>query len=153
MGNRRPLALWLCILATGCMSMTRGRSQVIQVDSDPPGAAVSIRPLGGSVTTPGNVELLRKPETTVNVQDGGGKPVAYAVTVSRAGYKDAVVPIHRRASGKTFAYNWVWIHPVFWGIGLWVDFGTGAGYELVPSTIFVKLEPATNVATDTGVRP
>ena len=33
-----------------------------------------------------------------------------------------------------------------WGIGVVVDLSTGAGYELTPSSIFLKLEPATDGA-------
>ena len=37
--------------------------------------------------------------------------------------------------------NIAWIHPVGWAIGVGVDLGTGAGYELAPRTVAVPLVP------------
>ena len=94
--------------------------------------------------TPGHLELRRKPTSTVNVPGADSKGVAYVVSLSRAGYKDTIVPIESTLTGRTFLWNWVWVHPLFWAIGLAVDFSTGAGYELTPSSIFVDLQPATD---------
>jgi len=142
----REVISCLCILMGGCMAMTRGRSQIIEIRSNPPGATVSIRPVDSNLLSPAHVELRRKPPSTVNVPEAGHEGVAYVVSLSRAGYKDAIVPIESRVSGQTFVRNLIWIHPVFWGIGLAVDLSTGAGYELIPSSIFVEFQPTTGAA-------
>ncbi len=127
--------------------MTRGKSQTIDVQTSPPGALVTIRPGGRDLVSPAKVSLRRKPDATTNVPEAGvAKGASYLVTASLAGYRDASVPIQSKVASGTWTRNLVWLHPVFWGIGVAVDMGTGAAYDLTPSSIFLKLEPATDSA-------
>ncbi|MBI4516621.1 MAG: PEGA domain-containing protein [Deltaproteobacteria bacterium] len=114
------------LVAFGCMTMRRGPSQVIQIRSEPDGAAVTIEPAAGKFTGPAHVSLRRKSP--------------YTVVVSQAGYKPVSVPVESTIAGETWWRNLVWIHPLFWGIGVIVDLPTGAGYELAPASITVDLK-------------
>jgi hypothetical protein len=137
------LAGVLCtLLASGCLSITRGRQETIDVQTTPPGAQVTIRPAPGAYATPAHVSLPRKPHTTVNASEAGaGTGAAYVVTASMPGYRDASVPIQSRFSGETWVDNLIWIHPLFLLLGVAVDTGSGAAYELSPSNITLVLEP------------
>jgi hypothetical protein len=124
------------------MSMTRGRSQTIEVQTSPPGARVTIRPGGRGLESPATVSLRRKPEASTNTpQAGVAQGAAYVVTASLPGYKDASVPVESTFTGRTWARNVIWIHPAFLCIGVAVDVATGAAYELTPSNIFIEMEP------------
>jgi hypothetical protein len=130
------------VLASGCMRMTRGTMQTIDVQTSPPDARVTIRPAGGDYACPAHVSLPRKPSASINVPEAGGTShAAYLVTASKPGYRDASAAVVSHVSGETFARNWVWIHPVFFGIGVLVDVTSGAAYELSPSNITLVLEP------------
>lgn len=135
------------VLAPGCMLITRGRSQTIDVQTNPPGASVSIRPAQSdpeSRTTPAQLSLRRKPASTVNVPGTGARGAAYIVTASYPGYKDASVPIESISlAGDTWVGNLIWVHPFFLLLGVLVDVSTGAAYELRPSSILIVLEPQT----------
>src|SRR5437870_3087434 len=140
------LALALNVGLVGCMTMTHGRSQTIEVQTSPPGARVTIRPVHGDLVSPASVTMRRKPGSTINVPDARYEHASYLVTASRPGYKDASVPVESKIAKGTWLRNWIWIHPVLWGIGVVVDLSTGAGYELTPSSTFLKLEPTTDGA-------
>ena len=130
-------------LAAGCMRMSRGSLQMIDVQTNPPGAKVAIRPALSDFETPGVALLSRKPPSIVNVSEPGYSSAAYIVTASKPGYKDASVPIESRISRDMWIRNLIWIHPLFYGIGILVDTTSGAGYELRPSNILLVLEPET----------
>lgn len=134
----------MMVAVSGCMTMTRSRSQTIDVQTSPPGARATIRPTGNGLVSPANVSLDRKPDTTVNALEAGAAGASYVVTASLAGYRDASVPIQSEVAGGTFRRNLIWLHPAFYGIAVAVDMSTGAGYELTPSSVFLKLEPAAN---------
>lgn len=73
-------AKWLCVvvlplLAGGCATLTRGESQKMMFESDPPGATVSID--GRDYTTPVEVELLRKAEHRITVSKPGHRSVVF----------------------------------------------------------------------------
>lgn len=141
---RKCLFVLMTVLP-GCMTMTSSRSQTIDVQTSPPGARVTIRPTGNGLVSPASVSLHRKPETTVNAPEvGKAAGASYVVTASLAGYRDASVPIQSEVAGGTFRRNLIWLHPAIYGIAVAVDMSTGAGYELTPSSVFLKLEPATD---------
>jgi hypothetical protein len=145
--RRGTLALLLC---PGCMLITRGSSQTIDVQTNPPGASVSIRPAptdSESTTTPTRLSLRRKPASTVNVSRQGDRGAAYIVTASYPGYKDVSVPIESISlAGDTWVRNLIWIHPFGLLLGVLVDVSSGAAYELRPSSILIVLEPETGGA-------
>ena len=109
--------------------------------TNPPDARVTIRPTPGDFESPAKVSLSRKPSSTVNVSEPGYKRAAYIVTASKLGYRDASVPIESAISTDTWIRNLIWIHPLFYGLGVLVDVTSGAAYELRPSSILVVLEP------------
>ncbi len=132
----------LTVTLPACMTMIHGRSQTIEVQTSPPGARVTIRPVRGDLVSPATVTLRRKPESIINVPDAPHENAAYLVAASRPGYKDASVPVNSKIATATWWRNLIWLHPVLWGVGVAIDLSTGAGYELTPSSIFIELEPA-----------
>ena len=85
---RKHLLVMMTVALAGCMSMTRSRSQTIDVQTSPPGARVTIRPTGNGLVSPANVSLDRKPDATVNATEAGAAGGAsYVVTASLAGYR------------------------------------------------------------------
>ena len=76
---------------------------------------------------PGGVSLRRK--------------TPYTVQISMEGYRSVSIPIESEVSRGTWWRNLLWIHPIFWGIGVVIDLSTGSGYELTPDTISVTLQP------------
>jgi hypothetical protein len=138
---RKNSLVMMLVALPGCMTMTSSRSQTIDVQTSPPGARVTIRPTGNGLVSPANVSLHRKPDTTVNAPEAGTASASYVVTASLAGYRDASVPIQSEVAGGTFRRNLIWLHPALYGIAVAVDMSTGAGYELTPSSVFLKLEP------------
>jgi hypothetical protein len=140
---RTVVFLGLVLALAGCMTVTHGNMQTIEVATSPPGARVTIRPGGVDATSPARVTVHRKGEGTVNVAAAGGDPEAtYLVTASMPGYKDATVALTRKASGEVYTRNIIWVHPLLWGLGVAIDFSSGAAYELAPSNILLTLEPA-----------
>ena len=111
------------------MTMRGGPSQVIDIQTIPPGAKVIIQPAVGEFESPARVSLHRK--------------LPYTVTVSKPGFKTASVPIENKISKGTWLRNIMWIHPLFWGAGVIVDLSTGAGYELIPKSISIEMEALT----------
>jgi len=153
---RKFALLFLAVGLASCMTMTRGRSQTIEVQTRPPGARVTVRPVRGDLVSPASVTLRRKPGSTINVSipDARHEHVSYLVTASRPGYKVASVAIESKVASGTWTRNLIWLHPVCWGIGVGVDLSTGAGYELTPSDILIEMEPVQqDHQTDHDVSP
>ena len=107
--------------------MLGGSSQVIEIKTDPSDAIVDISPNAGHLITPGGVSLRRDSP--------------YTVHISKDGYRSLSVPIQSETASGTWWRNLLWIHPIFWGIGVVIDLNTGAGYELIPDAISVTLQP------------
>ena len=129
------------VLSAGCMRMTRGPLQTVEVQTRPQGARITIRPASSEFQSPGKISLSRKPPATVNVSEPGYKEAAYIVTASKPGYTDSSVPIESNISTDTWVRNLIWIHPLFFGLGVLVDVTSGSAYELRPSSILLELEP------------
>ena len=125
--GRIALVALLSVSLSACMTMLRGSSQVIEIRSEPSDAIVDIYPSGGRLIAPGGVSLRRK--------------MPYTIQISMEGYRSLSVPIESKVSRGTWWRNILWIHPIFWGIGVVVDLSTGSGYELTPDAISVTLQP------------
>ncbi len=121
------LAALLSVTLSACMTMRRPSSQVIEIKSEPSDAVVDIFPSGGHIMAPGSVSLRRKSP--------------YTMEISMEGYRSVSIPIQSEVSRETWWRNLLWIHPVFWGIGVVIDISTGSGYELTPETVSVTLQP------------
>jgi hypothetical protein len=139
---RSSQALWrlvapiaLVLLLSGCLTIRRGSTQIVPVDSDPQGATVEIQPGGRIFETPEQVVLARRYSQTLRF--------------SKEGYQPQTILIDRKTSSGLFR-NVIWIHPVGWIIGVVVDLSTGSAYDLEPGHVFVELTPAP-LTTESGL--
>lgn len=151
-----PFALALALAPLGgCATILNGSRQTIHVETDPPGATVTVA--GERHTSPVDLVLPRKAE-------------GLEVVVEKEGYVTKRVPVGRRTSGNTWL-NFLGIPAgaaagaaigassgtgwnqfenggtgalvgaaALTGIGFVVDAGSGALYRLDPPAIAVKLE-------------
>jgi len=110
----------------GCALILNGSEQAITIDSSPPGARVRVDPGNKILTTPGSVLVSRKYPATVVVEKDGYEPTSVTFT---------------RRKSLSLWRNLVWIHPIGWIIGISVDVGKGACYDLEPSQVHVDLKP------------
>lgn len=114
----------LFFILSGCGTITRGTTQEIAVDSSPQGAKVQASNGMGGVT-PLSITAARNTPLTVKI--------------TKAGYKDYAAILAPRVSGggtAGLAGN------IFVGgiIGMAVDAGSGAMYDLSPNRVFANLE-------------
>jgi hypothetical protein len=136
----RLAALWVFALsAASCATITRGSNDVLIVNSDPSGAKVTTS-TGLSGTTPATFTVNRR----------GG----FVVKIEKQGFETVEVQISSKihgAGGTALAGNLL----IGGLIGVAVDAGTGAAYDLVPNPLNVKLVSlaATGVGNQALPRP
>lgn len=111
--------------ATGCASVTRGTMDKLRVDSEPPGAQVTLSN-GQAGTTPATFKLPRKKGVEVEIAKPGYEPQKVFVSSK---FSDA--------GGTALAGN-VLIGGV---IGLGIDGLSGATLSLKPNPVSVTLKP------------
>ena len=112
----------------GCATVTRGTSEMVEVTSDPPGAAVTTSIDKTCKPTPCSIEAPRKTE--------------FAVTISKPGYVSQTVEVKAKLSAKgaiPMAGNMALPGGT---LGLVTDVVTGAGLDHEPNPVSVKLQPA-----------
>ena len=119
-------AVGLAITLAGCATITRGTTNQVQIQSDPPGALAHTS-TGFSCTTPCTITVSRKDE--------------FSVVFSKPGYRDETVDVKTQVAGAGaagFAGN------ILLGgiIGMGADAATGATLEHVPNPVGVTLVPA-----------
>jgi hypothetical protein len=151
---------FLALLLTGCLlsscaTITRGRDEVISIDSNPSGANATIRCAGNISTTgmtPARLTIPRKAEgCNVNIEKSGMK--TQNVQLERgfnASYWMNFVPtvgfpiaILGSAWGDRGGNYTAWLAAGFFGAGGFiVDRVTGAMYDHNPNHVKVTLEPA-----------
>jgi hypothetical protein len=149
---RRAVVLAVALLPAGCATIFHGRTQRIEIVTDPPGATAVAG--GQRVSTPGFL-LLRRDQTD------------FEIRIEKDGYAPKTVRLTRRVSGLVWAnLGWAGLglavgatqQPLFsrtsdspgnaWVVGgagaaafgFGVDFVTGGAYRLEPATVVVKLE-------------
>jgi hypothetical protein len=140
----------LLLALTGCATTTQGPLQRIEIETDPPGAAVDAIRCGvsiGALETPTTIMVSRRAKRCL-------------ISLSHSGYYTAIVPLERVISdrlGENFDamgiancddcdgpfFEWMALAVV--GLagaltGVAVDAASGAMYELQPSSLFVELE-------------
>jgi hypothetical protein len=108
---------------SGCATITRGTKDTLVIESDPPGAKVTLS-TGATGTTPTAFKLPRKHDLTVQIEKPGYEPLTIQVKSQISG-----------AGGVGMAGN-VLIGGL---IGAGVDVGTGAMDDLRPNPIKVTL--------------
>ena len=113
------------LLTSGCATVTRGTTDTLVIESDPPGAQVTLSN-GMSGQTQASFKLSRKTTLVVDIVKAGYEPVKVNVQPQISG-----------AGGAGMAGN------VLVGglIGVAVDAGTGAMNDLKPNPIQVRLVP------------
>ncbi|MEZ4333186.1 MAG: hypothetical protein R3F35_15605 [Myxococcota bacterium] len=112
-----------------CGTMVHGTRQEVRLESDPPGAQVTVEPSGIEVVTPGAVELERERDQLLTFELDGHGPRARQV--------------NRQISGIFF------LNLLLGGLpGMVVDLASGGAYDLEPATT-MTLKPK---LTAEGVR-
>ena len=138
-GHRRHRALpplLICLLlVNGCASMRHGRSQVVLVESEPPGARILVagEPAG---VTPNFVELARR---------------GAVITLDKDGFLPEAIPVPRslneevQGEATLVALLMLTAHPLavglsLLGLTLGTDLATGAAWKF-PEEVRATLEP------------
>ncbi|NUO64819.1 MAG: hypothetical protein HOQ11_02465 [Gemmatimonadaceae bacterium] len=126
----RALAVTAACALTGCGTILHGPRQAVPVNSNPAGATVQTTPAaeGGTVTTPGTLDLERKH--------------SYQLTFTSPGYSPATVNLHPNIGTGTVIADVLLTGLV----GVIVDGATGSWYGLVPENVTATL----NRTTGTG---
>jgi hypothetical protein len=153
---KRVIALLLTgSFLSSCATITRGRDEVISVESNPPGASVTIqcdRGVSAAGVTPAHLTIPRKADLCrVNVEKSGMK--AQTVPIERgfnASYwlnfpSTLGLPIYVFAVGPFGGSNGTGVAWLAFGLagaaGLLVDRVNGAMYDHDPKVIKVTLQP------------
>jgi len=100
------------LMVSGCATIVRGTTQSVSINSEPTGAKVTISS-GQSCMTPCNIEAERKNTLQITVTHEGCNAFTTAMVPSLAG------------AGAM--------------LGGFIDYGTGAVYDLQPNPLFVTL--------------
>lgn len=121
-------ALVALAFATGCMSMVRGTTEEVRLQSAPSGASVLVAKDGATVaecnSTPCMLVLKRK-------------SAPYMVTFFKEGCQDHVLTLTREhATGKGLAGNLLGAGGL---IGMGVDAASGAAYSIKPNPLDANL--------------
>jgi len=119
-------ATLLALASVRCATIKHGTTQPILVESDPTGAAVSLKCDKDSIpnlgSTPTTIQVSRKSKSC-------------AIGIQKDGYVPANVLLHRTISGA-YAGNLV----LGGAVGLVADAADGAMYDQEPKAVRVKLE-------------
>ena len=112
--------LFVFFLTTGCATIIKGTTQGVPISSDPSGADIFIDGMLVG-TTPADVELKRKRD--------------HLIVIEKKNYVPKSVAVVKNVGGA------VWGNIIAGGlIGWGVDAASGAQNNLMPKTIFVRLE-------------
>jgi len=109
----------------GCATVTRGTTDQVQIQSNPPGAVASTS-MGYSCTTPCALSVPRKDE--------------FSVVISKPGYQEQTVEVKTKVAGNGaagFAGN-ILIGGL---VGMGADAATGAALDHDPNPVVVELQP------------
>lgn len=114
----------LALLIAGCATVTRGKNDVLEIITLPPGATVRTTNGYSCASTPCAIKMPRKSEFAVTLAKDRCEPTEINVTHKTSG-----------GGGAALAGNVL----VGGFIGLGVDAVTGASQELVPNPINVTM--------------
>jgi hypothetical protein len=114
------------LLVAGCATVTRGTTDPVTINSEPPGAQATTSIGHQCPSTPCTFEVSRKAE--------------FVVSYRKDGYEDQQVPVTTKVAGAGAAglAGNVLIGGV---VGMGVDVATGATLEHVPNPVFATLVP------------
>lgn len=124
--NMVSVALFLpiALLISGCATVTRGKSDVLEIITLPPGATVQTSNGYGCASTPCAIKMPRRSEFAVSLTREKCEPTEVNVTHKTSGSGGAALAGNILAGGI---------------IGLGIDAATGASQELVPNPINVTM--------------
>ena len=131
--KERAASAALVVAATmavsGCMTMARGTTEEVRIESNPVGASVVVAKDGVSFdecsATPCTVTLKRKSPP-------------FLVTFAKDGRQSATLVLERdHATGKGVAGNLLGLGGV---VGLGVDAASGAAYSIKPNPLVANLD-------------
>lgn len=115
------VALSAVLTLPGCATIVNGKEQTIHIETEPPGAQLTILPIGERYRSPADVELKRL--------------YVYTVRAEYPGYETTYGYIDRVGSG------WVNGNLLIGGlIGMEIDMSSGGGFALQPSRLVLELE-------------
>ena len=127
------------VMTSGCATMIHGKTQTIDIATEPSGATVKIygvntepngaivKVIGQPITTPGSVELAR--------HDG------YTVLISKDGYKTARINLGQKLSPAE--YPDICLCVLLFPIGFiapYIDDKNGASFDLTPASVDLVLK-------------
>lgn len=115
----------IAILLSGCATITRGKQDVLEIQTTPSGAQVQTSNGMSCGSTPCALKMDRRSDLVVNITKKGCKPMAINVTHKTANAGAAGVAGNVLVGGI---------------IGLAVDGATGASQDLVPNPVIANLE-------------
>ena len=135
--TRERLALALCFgclsllpALTGCGTIFGGTTELVSIQTTPPGVSVTTVPVTGTLTTPASVALERKN--------------SYTLTFMAEGYESSEFQIQRQMRTGILVAD-VLLTGL---IGVVVDAVTGGWYKLEPKTVSLSLQSATAATLD-----
>jgi hypothetical protein len=114
----------MAVCLSGCASITRGHTDQVQIESDPPGAEARTS-MGHVCTTPCTLQFDRKDE--------------FVVTFTKPGYHTEEIPVTTQVAGAGaagFAGNIL----LGGAVGMVVDASSGATLEHFPNPVIANLE-------------
>jgi hypothetical protein len=127
-----PLFAALALVGAGCATVAFGGGlQKIRIESDPPGALVTVLPDETRFTTPVQVILTRREARTLRIELEG--------YCRETVYLDRITSLERDTP-----------LPFGFGVGLWVDTNSGAAYTLRPDQVRVHLWPVASPDRECG---
>lgn len=113
-------AFLAALVGSGCATITQGTTELLVVESTPPGARVGIEPGNHVLITPGSIELHRG--------------TRYVLSFELDGYEKRIERVVPQAGGAT-AGNLL----VGGIVGMAADRDSGAAYALFPNPVQVRL--------------
>jgi len=116
------------LLQQGCATIFHGKSQTINVTSDPPGSLVAVG--GNTFVTPAQVTLRRDSD--------------YTLVAKKPGY-EGTGSIEHSVDWYTFLGNIIFGGLIGWAI----DFSSGSAYELSPETVAIQMVPVQTLSSPT----
>ena len=162
-----PVLVLVSCLATGCQTLSRGRSQWVPATSRPAGVRVIVDGVAAG-TTPVSLKLTRRDAHVVRFELDGYRPVEIRMSKKRAPLAETILtslpwgPIGAVAIGLPIFLIWNSAHRpsgewggmgqaaasaaigtvAGWGLALVIDLRGPSNYDLMPQTLIVELEPA-----------
>ena len=135
-GPAMPSLVIGLLFANGCASMRHGRSQVVLVESEPPGATILVggEPAG---VTPDFVELRRR-RAVVTLEKDGFLPEAIALRRSMNSEVQSEATLSALLMLTPYP---LWAGLSLLGLTFGTDLASGAAWEL-PEEVGATLEPA-----------